>query len=223
MKFSLRLFLVLLACCVAPLLRAADDDSAARRTQAEALLHAMHTEQVLTTATVRVHQMVDKYSQQSVGTQTNLSPEQQAAVKKAQEDAHAIINQQLGWDAVKNDFIQAYADAFTEDELKGLVAFYSSPLGQKLVEKQPAVTEKMGHLTQQKMMTAMPAVMAKIKESAPKPVAASPAPATAPVSPTPLVAHPQAGIVGGVRPITATVPPSPVATATPDATASPAR
>ena len=197
MKPILRLTIVLLACCTAPLLRAADDDAAARRTQAEALLHAMGTEQVLTNATARVHQMVDKYSQQSVGTQTNLTPEQQAAVKKAQDDAHALINQQLGWDAVKADFIQDYADAFTEDELKGFVAFYNSPLGQKLVEKQPAVTEKMGRLTQQKMMAAMPTVMAKIKEGAPKPAAAAPAPVTS-------------------API-----PVPAATATPVATASP--
>ena len=182
-------FSVALAACALPLLlcpgltRAADDDLAARRTQAEALLHAMHTEQVLTNATGRVDQMVDRYSQ-SLTAQGELTPEQKATVQKAQDDAHATIKEQLSWDAVKSDFVQAYADAFTPEELAGLVTFYTSPIGQKLVEKQPAVTEKMGKLTQQKMMAVMPGLMQKIKDAAPKPTpAASPAPA--PVVPAP--------------------------------------
>ncbi len=185
MKSTLRLSAVL-AVCALPLLvspgstRAADDDQAARSAQAETLLRAMHTEQVLTTATARVDQMVDRYSQ-SLSAQGELTPEQKAAVQKAQDEAHVIIQKQLSWEAVKGDFIQAYADAFTAEDLTGLVTFYSSPLGQKLVEKQPGVTEKMGKLTQQKMMSVMPALMQKIKESAPKP---SPTPSPSPAAPT---------------------------------------
>ncbi len=163
-------------------LRAADDDLAPRRAQAELLLRAMHTEQVLTNATAKVYQMVDKFGQNAAA-QPDLPAEQKAAVQKAQEEAHATIGQQLSWDALRGDFIQAYAEAFSEDELKGLVAFYDSPLGQKLVEKQPAVTEKMGRLTQQKMMAVMPTIMQKIKDSAQKPSPTPAASATPAASP----------------------------------------
>ena len=170
------------------LARAADDDLAPRRVQAEALLHAMHTDQVLANATTRVDEMVDKFGQNATA-QAGVTAEQKAAAQKAQADAHGVIREQLGWDVVKSDFVQAYADAFTEDELKGLVAFYNSPLGQKLVEKQPAVTEKMGKLTQGKMMKVMPAIMQKIREAVQKPPAvASPAPAASAGSPAPVVA-----------------------------------
>ena len=186
MKTTLRFLLVLavsLQFCPG-WTHAADDDQAARHTDAEALLNAMHTQQMLVNATTRVHGMVDKYGQQGMSAKTDLTPEQKVAMQKAQDDAHALINQQLGWDAVKTEFIAAYADAFTDDELKGLAAFYNSPLGQKLVEKQPAVTEKMGRLTQQKMMAVMPQVMQKIKEGQPKPAAApSPTAAASPVIP----------------------------------------
>ena len=190
MKSSFRFSVATVACAVALLLgpgptRAADDDQTPRRVQAEALLHAMHTEQVLAGATARVDDAVDKFGQQ-VNAQGSLSPEQKEAMQKAQADAHASIHQQLGWDAVKGEFIQTYADAFTEDELKGLVAFYTSPLGQKLVEKQPAVTEKMGHLTQQKMMAVMPALMQKIKIAAQKAPAAATSPAPAPPAVSPV-------------------------------------
>ncbi len=193
MKSSFRFPAASVACAVALLLgpasiRAADDDQAPRRVQAEALLHAMRTDQVLAGATTRVDDAVDKFSQQ-LGAQGNLSPEQKEAMQKAQADAHITLHQQLSWDAVKSEFIQAYADAFTEDELKGLVAFYNSPLGQKLVDKQPAVTEKMGRFTQQKMMSVMPTLMQKIREAAgQKPPAAPALPAS--VTPAPPAVSP---------------------------------
>ncbi len=165
---------------------AAGDDMAPRRVQAELLLRAMHTEQVLTNATTKVYQMVDKFGQ-NASAQPNLPAEQKAAVQKAQDEAHTTISQQLSWDVLKGDFIQAYAEAFSEDELKGLVNFYDSPLGQKLVEKQPAVTEKMGRLTQQKMMAIMPTIMQKIKDSAQKP---TPAPAASVTPAAPLAVSP---------------------------------
>ena len=198
------LFPAVLAACAAvltfhPGLVRADDDMALRRTEAEALLHAMHTDQILANSTARVDEMVDKYTQ-TASAQAGITPEQKAAAQKARADAHALIHQQLGWDAVKNDFIQLYAEAFTEVDLKDLVAFYSSPLGQKLVEKQPAVTEKMGKLTQQKMMAVMPAAMQKIRATTQKPPTAaspatgslvSPAPApTAPAMPAPAAISP---------------------------------
>ena len=82
----------------------------------------MHTEQVLTNATSRVYQMVDNYGH-NASAQANVTPEQKAAVQKAQDEAHEVIGKQLSWDAVKGDFIQAYAEAFTGDDLKGLVEF----------------------------------------------------------------------------------------------------
>lgn len=188
MKSSFRLSVAVAVCAVSllcpALTRAAGDDEAARRTGAEALLNSMHTEQTLTNATIRVFQMVDKYSESLVNGPSDATADQKAAVQKAQDEAHGIINKQLSWDALKGDFIQAYAEAFTEDELKGLTAFYNSPIGQKLIEKQPAVTEKMGRLTQQKMMGVMPTIMQKIKEAAPKPPTAPVAPVAPPAPPT---------------------------------------
>ena len=123
--------------------------------------------------------MVDKYGQQGAGAKTELTPEQKAAMQKAQDEAHALVNQQLGWDSVKPEFIAAYADAFTDDELKGLVAFYNSPLGQKLIEKQPAVTEKMGASHPAEDDGRHAPDHAEDQGSQPKPAAVLPSPAAA--------------------------------------------
>jgi len=41
------------------------------------------------------------------------------------------------------DVIAIYARAFTEQELKDLVAFYKSPLGKKVIEQEPRVLDNM--------------------------------------------------------------------------------
>jgi len=43
--------------------------------------------------------------------------------------------------AVGNELAKRYAAAFTEQELKDLVAFYTSPLGRKTIETEPRVLQ----------------------------------------------------------------------------------
>ncbi len=41
-----------------------------------------------------------------------------------------------------NEVARVYAEHFTEAELKGLVVFYKSPLGQKMVKEEPAIIDE---------------------------------------------------------------------------------
>ena len=43
---------------------------------------------------------------------------------------------------LKKEVVLIYADCFTEDELKGLIAFYGTELGQKCLEKLPEAMER---------------------------------------------------------------------------------
>ncbi|MBU6497418.1 MAG: DUF2059 domain-containing protein [Rhodospirillales bacterium] len=45
-------------------------------------------------------------------------------------------------DQLTHDIINVWASNFTLDDLKGLVAFYATPLGQKLIHTLPAVTQQ---------------------------------------------------------------------------------
>ncbi|TAK49813.1 MAG: DUF2059 domain-containing protein [Xanthobacteraceae bacterium] len=42
---------------------------------------------------------------------------------------------------VANEFARQYASGFTEQELKEMVAFYSSPLGRKMIEQEPKLLQ----------------------------------------------------------------------------------
>ncbi len=49
-----------------------------------------------------------------------------------------------------------YAETFTSDEVDGIVAFYKSPAGRALLQKQPALATKGLALAQEKIRDAMP-------------------------------------------------------------------
>ena len=66
---------------------------------------------------------------------------------------------------------QALSASYTEPELKDLLAFYRSPLGQKWLKVSPGLSDKVAGETQQRMEKQMPAVMerlGKFTKSSPK-------------------------------------------------------
>ena len=185
----------------------AQDDAKARTDAAEGLLTAMHTEQMVEGTTTRMLTVVDRFNQ-SVIKQGNLTTEQSDAIQKAEDEARDTIRKELGYPTLKSEFIQAYADTFSEQELKDLAAFYNSPVGQKLVEKQPALNEKVGKSAQQKTQTVLRGVVQKLQAVAQKNLPPAPTPATvvpAPGTPT----TPTSVVTPGVPAVPATpgVPP----------------
>jgi len=57
---------------------------------------------------------------------------------------------------------QALSASYTEAELKDLLAFYRSPLGQKWLKVSPGLSGKVSSETQQRMEKQMPAVMERL-------------------------------------------------------------
>ena len=48
----------------------------------------------------------------------------------------------------KPDLITLYTTNFSEAELKGLIEFYQSPLGKKVMEKMPTLSAQSAQMTQ---------------------------------------------------------------------------
>lgn len=49
----------------------------------------------------------------------------------------------LGWDAIKDEIARLYMDAFTEEELGSIATFYESSTGERVVQTEAALGEKM--------------------------------------------------------------------------------
>ncbi len=72
----------------------------------------------------------------------SLSQEQKAEKRRQAEKVY-------NWDALKPIWVEIYTEIFTEEELRGMIAFFNGPIGQRWIETQPEVQMK----TMQKMQT----------------------------------------------------------------------
>lgn len=98
---------------------------------------------------------MQKTIEQSFGAATQMMPNQANMPPEAKEVMNMIIKE-LSWENIKTDYIKLYAEVFTEDELKGLINFYESPIGKAYIKKQPELTQKSMMLSQKMMMKVMP-------------------------------------------------------------------
>lgn len=137
-------------------------DDAGKKAAAEALLKTMRVEQMIATQMDQAKaQMAGAISGASQG--SGASADQVAAMQKRQSDAMSFLQEKLSWNSLKPDMVQAYADTFSEPELKDLNAFYMQPIGQKFLDKQPQLTAKVGQVMQQRVMAIMPEMMQKMR------------------------------------------------------------
>jgi len=103
----------------------ADDKS--HRKAAEDLLNLMNVEKQMQSA-------ID----QSLDIQMKANPQ----VEPFRDVLKSFFSKHMTWDAVKDDMITIYTDAFEEAELQELITFYKTPLGKKMIEKMPELAAK---------------------------------------------------------------------------------
>jgi hypothetical protein len=56
------------------------------------------------------------------------------------------IDEALSWNKLKADYITLYADRYTEEQMKSIIAFFKTPAGKAFVEKQPELIAESKHL-----------------------------------------------------------------------------
>ncbi|MGE8410221.1 MAG: DUF2059 domain-containing protein [Pseudomonas sp.] len=128
-------------------------DTASHNASAERFLVLAHADKLPTPIYMQVQQMFGQRFQQTK------APESKKAVLDSYlSKANAALDSSIGWNKLKPDMIKLYTATFSESELKDLVAFYESPLGKKVLEKMPQVTQQSAQLTQQKLESAVPVV-----------------------------------------------------------------
>ena len=76
-----------------------------------------------------------------------------------------FYKEQMNWSVLEPEFTQLYLEVFTEAELKELIAFYKSPIGQKMLEKMPVLMQKSNELSGKRIQAAMPQLMLKLQKA----------------------------------------------------------
>ncbi len=159
MKRCTLLFLTLLLATI-PLARA---DEASKNAKIEEFLKAAKLEQLMgQMLTMAANQMKSAAVQQMTG--TKLSEAQRQSSEEFQSKMMKIIGDALSWDAMKPIYVKLYADAYTEDEIDGILAFYKSPAGQAMVSKTPQLMAQANRVAMQRMATVQPELQKLVNE-----------------------------------------------------------
>lgn len=130
----------------------------------EQLLAAMRTESMMETMYGSVEQVMRQNMKQAMQGKP-VSEQQQRFLDAVPAKFAAVMREELDWAKLKPMYIQVYRETFEQDEIDGLVAFYTSPAGQAFVNKMPVVVQRTMVLMQTTMQTLAPRMSAAIKEA----------------------------------------------------------
>jgi hypothetical protein len=96
---------------------------------------------------------------------SSTTTDQRMALFRGLSRAKQLIRTEFTVDTVHAQFNQIYSEVFTQEEVDGLIAFYSSPAGKAFVAKMPIVTSKSMQIGQSQVERFLPKLMAILLES----------------------------------------------------------
>ncbi len=134
-----------------------------RSAAAEELLKVMNVQDAIEKSFAMVKKMIP--AQMEKMTQMAGETNMPANVSRQTDKMLDMISVEFSWDKIKADYIALYADTFTEQEIKDMIAFYKSPVGQALVKKQPELMKRSMEISQKVMMQIMPKIQAMAEEA----------------------------------------------------------
>ena len=179
------LMVLTVGCCCA---RA---DEASKRAKAEQLFMLLRMDTMMDQLMGGVKKQVQQITGSMPGVD-QATPEQKKQIADFQQRVMDTVNQKIGWKALEPDFITLYAGTYTEEELDGIVTFYKSPVGQRMIEKTPELTAKSTQITQQKMTELQPVLSQMVQDFMKQMAATTGKPAPAETTPAaPAIPKPQ--------------------------------
>ncbi|RFZ92461.1 DUF2059 domain-containing protein [Mucilaginibacter conchicola] len=133
---KIKLLIAALLFCVAARAQTTPNITPAHLQTAEDLLRTIHADSLF-------KQNMSVMLQQA---STNIPEDKRT---KFIEVMNTFIAKYVSWDQLKDQLAVTYAKEFTVAEIKGLITFYNTPLGKKLLLKQPVLVAKGAALGQQ--------------------------------------------------------------------------
>jgi uncharacterized protein len=86
-------------------------------------------------------------------------------IDAAKDSIVKVIREEIAWDKMRPLYMQVYQETFTQEEIDGLLAFYTSPAGIAYVEKMPVVMQKTMAITRSRMAPMMEKMKAAIQQA----------------------------------------------------------
>lgn len=146
-------------------LPAAQAESRPSEASVRHLLDIMQVRQIVQTMSAQMDSMFDNMLSKQLEGQ-NITPEQQKQIDARRNAARDMVKGLLSWDSMESLYLKVYGDTFSQQEIDGMTAFYSSPAGQAVIAKMPlAVKNSMAEM-QQRVRDMIPKIQQMAKDAA---------------------------------------------------------
>lgn len=148
---------ILLCLCSAPLALAAEptpSDESIRQ-----LLDVTQARRLLDGMTPQIEAAMKQEIRRTLGNKVP-NEQQQAILNDMQSKLLAVVQGELRWDLLEPQLITLYKEAFTQEEVEGILQFYRSSVGQAMVNKMPLVMQGSMRMMQSQMQRIGPKVKA---------------------------------------------------------------
>lgn len=110
-----------------------------RQQKIDRILDLTHPDSVADTVVAQVRGMLEQI-------QTNPTPQQKARREEALDKISKLARDRMR--KIRPELVKAYAEAFTDEELDGLLAFYETPAGRAFIEKSPTINARVSGIIQ---------------------------------------------------------------------------
>lgn len=133
-------------------------NSVSHRKAVDDLMEAMQAESVLTAWRKRLDgQAIEVINERLNGkSESDLSETQRAAIQRFSLRANASLDEALTWGQLREPIAQAYLNAYTESEVRELLDFYRSKIGQKALRQGPKLAEEINQVMRAQIQKTLP-------------------------------------------------------------------
>lgn len=132
---------------------AAGPDDASKMAKIEQMMVLTHADRIVNQTLAQIQPMMANQLKQ-----LDVPDDARSAIDDMQKKITDVLTARLSWEKLKPVYVKIYADTFTEDELNGVIEFYTSAAGQALLEKMPSLIQKTMALTQELMSDVLPEI-----------------------------------------------------------------
>ncbi len=94
----------------------------------------------------------------------NIPEEEKPIMDKYLNKYTEMVKEEMSWDKIKEPMEKIYSSVYTEEEMQGIVKFYKSPAGQKMLNKMPELMQASNSIMQDMVKNMMPKIQALQKE-----------------------------------------------------------
>ena len=122
------------------------------------LLSLMQARNMINTAVAQMGTTMRPMMQKALAGRQQLSEREQQIVDDAHARIQSVMREQLRWENFEPMMISTYQKTFTQKEIDGMRAFYSTPIGQSVIAKMPVVMQQNMQAMQSRMADMLPRI-----------------------------------------------------------------